>query len=217
LLFPLENGHYFGLWDKHPPPSDKYMYVWAFSLYDVDFEEIKLLDTQNVYDFNTQGTRGIVSRPFNTREITEENIFLACEDRGYEIVKYDLEGNLIQKIRKDNDPVAVSAEVIREREELYESFGEKIWFPKFWPPMGDIFLDEEGRIFVMTFEKGANPHERIYDIFSPNGLFIARKALNILILGDAYPCAKSRLGRLYCFQEKPDGFREFNIYKMSWK
>lgn len=217
LLYPLENGHYFGLWDKHPAPSDKYMYVWAFSLYDTDFEEIKLLDTQNVYDFNTQGTRGIISRPFNTRQITVDNIFLACEDRGYEIVKYDLKGNLIQKIRKEYDPVAVSHEVIREREELYEPFGEKIWFPKFWPPMGDFFLDDEGRIFVMTFERGANPQEYIYDIFNANGLFIARKAINILILGDAYPCAKSRRGHLYCFQEKPDGFQEFNIYKMRWE
>lgn len=83
--------------------------------------------------------------------------------------------------------------------------------------MGDFFLDDEGRIFVMTYERAENSNGYIYDIFNAQGLFIARKAMNISTLGDAYPCAKSRRGRLYCFQEKPDAFREFNIYKMRWE
>lgn len=217
LLYPLENGNFFGLWDKHPAPSDKYMYVWAFSLYDPEFEEIKLLDTQNVYDFNTQGFRGILSRPYNSRQITKEYIFLACEDRGYEILKYDLNGNLIQKIRKEYRAVAISEEIMKERESQYEAFGEKIWFPKYWLPIGDFFLDDRGRIFMKTFERGENAGEYIFDIFNPEGVFISRKAMNILSLGDAYICAKSKNDRLYCFQEKLDGFREFNVYRMIWE
>lgn len=217
LLYPLENGNYFGLWDKHPPPSDKYMYVWAFSLYNPEFKEIKLLDTQKVYDFNTQGFRGIISRPFNTRQFSRENILVACEDRGYEILKYDLEGNLIQKIRKEYQPVAISEDVIKEKKKQFETMGGEVWFPKFWLPMGDFFLDDEGRIFVKTFERGENPGEYIVDIFNPEGVFIGRKAMNILTLGDAHVCAKSRRERLYCFQEKADGFREFNVYRMTWE
>jgi hypothetical protein len=216
LLYPLENGNFFGLWDKFPPPSDEFMYVWAFSLYNPEFDEIKILDTQNVYDFNTQGTRGIISRPFNTRQISKENIYVACEDRGYEILKYDLNGNLIQKIRKEYEPIAVCDQIIQEKKKLFEAFGEKIWFPKFWLPMGNFFLDDDGRIFVKTFEKGENPGEYIFDIFNPHGVFIGRKSMNILTLGDAYVCAKSRRERLYCFQEKPDGFHEFNVYRMNW-
>ena len=206
LLYPLENGNYFGLWDKHPPPSDKYMYVWAFSLYNPEFKEIKLLDTQKVYDFNTQGFRGIISRPFNTRQFSRENILVACEDRGYEILKYDLEGNLIQKIRKEYQPVAISEDVIKEKKKQFETMGGEVWF-----------LDDEGRIFVKTFERGENPGEYIVDIFNPEGVFIGRKAMNILTLGDAHVCAKSRRERLYCFQEKADGFREFNVYRMTWE
>jgi hypothetical protein len=217
LLYPLENGNFFGLWDKHPAPSDKFMYVWAFSLYNPEFGEIRLLDTQKVYDFNTQGFRGIISRPFNSRKISKENIYVACEDRGYEILKYDLEGNLIQKIRKEYEPVAVSDQVIQEKKKLFEAFGEKIWFPKFWLPMGDFFLDDEGRIFVKTFERGKNSGEYIFNIFNPQGVYIGRKAMNILTLGDAYVCAKSRKDRLYCFKEKPDGFHEFNVYRMKWE
>jgi hypothetical protein len=217
LLYPLENGNLFGLWTKHPPPSNKYMYVWAFSLYDPQFEEIKLLDTQNVYDFNTQGTRGIVARPFNTRRFSQDHIYLACEDRGYEILKYDLEGNLVQKIRKEHRPVLVSEETMKERNKRYEPFGEKLWFPKYWLPMGSFFLDDEGRIFVKTFEKAENSDGYIFDIFNPDGVFINRKAMDILTLGDAYVCARARKEKLYCFQEKPDGFREFNRYRMKWE
>jgi len=193
------------------------MYVWAFSLYNPEFDEIRLLDTQKVYDFNTQGTRGIISRPFNTRQISKEYIYVACEDRGYEILKYDLEGNLIQKIRKEYEPIVVSDQVIQEKKKLFEAFGEKIWFPKFWLPMGNFFLDDDGRIFVKTFDKGENPDEYIFDIFNPEGVFIGHKAMNILTQGDAYVCAKSRGKYLYCFQEKPDGFREFNVYLMNWE
>ena len=132
-------------------------------------------------------------------------------------MKFNLEGDLLQKIRKEYQPVEVSDEVIQEKKRQYEEYGMKVWFPKFWLPMCDFFLDDEGRIFVMTFERGENPGEHIFDIFNSEGVFIGRKAMNILTLGDAYVCAKSRKECLYCFQEKPDGFREFNVYRMKWE
>jgi len=217
LLYPLENGNFFGLWDKYPAPSNKYMYVWAFSLYNPEYEEIIILDTQNVYDFNTLGFRGVISRPLFSRQISNDHIFVACEDRGYEIMKYDLKGNLIQKIRKEYLPVTISKEIQEEREKRYEAFGDKTWFPDHWLPMGNFILDDKGRIFVKTFEKGENAGEYIFDIFNPGGVFIGRKALDILTLGDAFVCAKSKNDLLYCFQEKPDGFREFNVYRMIWQ
>jgi len=217
LLYPLSNGNYFGLWNIDPENSSKDMYIWAFSLYTPEFNEIKLLDSQNVYDFNTQGIRGIVSRPFTAKKITYQYVYLACEDRGYEILKYDLEGNLIQKIRKEYQPIEVSNQVIQEKKELFKGYGMNIWFPKFWPPMGDFFLDDDGRIFVMTFEKWKNPKEHIFNIFNPEGIYIGNTKLNILTLGDANICVKSRHNRLYFFQEKPDGYREFQIYRMNWK
>jgi hypothetical protein len=217
LLYPLENGNFFGLWNKPPTSPDKDMYIWAFSLYNPEFEEIKLLDAQKVYDFNTQGFRGIISRPFSARQFSGDNIFVACEDRGYEILKYDLNGNLIQKIRKEYQPVPISEDVIKEKKKQFETMGGEVWFPKFWLPMGNFFLDDDGRLFVKTFEKGENPGEYIFDIFNPDGIFIGRKAMNILTLGDAYVCAKARNERLYCFQEKSDGFREFNVYRIRWE
>ncbi|MCJ7564198.1 MAG: 6-bladed beta-propeller [Candidatus Aminicenantes bacterium] len=217
LIYPLENGNYFGLWNKHPARLPKSMYSWAFSLYDPEFKEIELLDTQDVYNFNTQGTRGVISRPFFKIKIGKGNVYIMSEERGYEILKYNWEGRLVQKIRKEFEPVEVSREVIAERTKRYERMGEKVWFPKYWLPLSDFFLDENGRIFAKTFEKGSNPGEYWYDIFDAGGVFIRRKTLNILNSGDVSACAKMRRNRLYCFQESEGGFNVFKVFRIVWE
>jgi hypothetical protein len=69
----------------------------------------------------------------------------------------------------------------------------------------------------MTFERGENPREFIYDIFNPQGIYIARKSLDIYFEGDRSVYAKSIRNRLYFFQEDKDGFRKFYVYKMRWE
>lgn len=217
IIYPLENGHYFGLRQKYPATAPNSMYLWAFSLYGPDFEEIKLLDTQNVYDFNTQGTRGINSRPFFKWKRGRGFLYIASEERGYEILVADWDGSIVRKIRKEYTPVPVTEETIAEIEKRFEPYGEKPWFPKYWLPMSDFFVDDEGRIYVRTFEQGPNPREYFFDLFNPEGAFISRKAMNILTLGDNEVLAEAGNGRLYCFQEKPDGYREFAVYRMIWE
>jgi len=217
LIYPLENGNYIGLWDKRPATAPNSMYMWAFSLYGPGFEEIKLLDTQNVYDFNTMGMRGVNSRPFFKWKAGNGHLYIASEERGYEILMYDWEGRLVRKIRKEFRPVAVTEETIAERKKQFEPMGEEIWFPKNWLPISDFFLDDEGRIYSRTFEQGPNPGEFLFDLFNSDGVFVSRKAMNILALGDAEVLAKARGGRLYSFQEKPDRYREFLVHKMIWK
>jgi len=87
------------------------------------------------------------------------------------------------------------------------------------PPLNQFFTDEDGRIFVMTYEQGANPGEYLWDIFNPDGVFIGRVALNILWAslygGPHYTFIKK--GHLYCHREKETGFHELVVYKMIWK
>lgn len=47
--------------------------------------------------------------------VSAEHIYIANEERGYEILDYDLEANLRRKIRKDYRPVAATNEVKRDR------------------------------------------------------------------------------------------------------
>lgn len=68
----------------------------------------------------------------------------------------------------------------------------------------------------MTFEEGDRPGEYWCDIFNPEGILINRKALPILSGGEVFAFAKTKNARLYCFQEKEDGYRMLKVYKMNW-
>lgn len=216
-VYPLGNGNYVCLGDRFS--EDRQQLDWVLSVCDPDFNTVKELITQDQdpYNMDANGFRAVNSVPFIKWKIHQGYIYAACEERGYEILKFDLEGKLVLIIRKKFEPVAVPADVIEDRKKLFEQFGDKFFFPKHWLPICDFFLDDAGRIYVMTFKRGDKPGEYIYDIFNPKGVFICRKSLNILFVGDRVICAQAKGGRLYCFQEKPDGFREFHVYRMKWE
>ncbi len=216
-IYPLENGNHICLGDRFS--EDRQKLDWVLSVCDPDLNTIQELISQNQdpYNMDANGFRGVNSVPFIKWRIHQGHIYAACEDRGYNLFKFDLNGMLVQTIRKEYEPVAITADVVRERKKLFEQFGDKFFFPEYWLPICDFFLDDAGRIYAMTFERGDIPGEYIYDIFNPEGIFICRKSLNILSEGDRQVCAQAKGERLYCFQEKQDGFREFKVYKMMWE
>lgn len=216
-VYPLENGNFVSLGDRFSEGRQRL--DWVLSVCDPDFITVKELLNQNQdpYNMDANGYRAVNSVPFIKWKIHRSHIYAACEDKGYEISKFDLNGRLVQIIRKEYEPIAVQADVIEERRKSFERFGGKFFFPKHWLPICDFFLDDAGRIYVMTFRRGDKPGEYLYDIFNPEGVFICRKSMNILFVGDRTTCAQMKGERLYCFQEKPDGFHEFNVYRMNWE
>jgi hypothetical protein len=89
------------------------------------------------------------------------------------------------------------------------------------PPFHYFFLDEEGRLYVKTYEKGDKQGEYIHDIFDSNGIFFTRASMP----GYGMPYnpqvalnrAKAKNHRLYCLREKESGFKELVVYKMNWE
>jgi hypothetical protein len=83
------------------------------------------------------------------------------------------------------------------------------------PPFIGFSADEEGRLFVMTYEKGPKPGEFILDVFDSEGVFVLRKAVRVFqnFLG---MYVRVRNGRFYCVREKESGFKEFKVFKMTW-
>jgi len=211
---PLENGNYLMERFKREHFAPEY-YTKSLYLCDSKFNEIKELDEYKSPFENTK----IV--PFFMWRVSAGYIYIVNEERGYEIWVYDLDGNLIRKIRKKYHSVTATEEIKR----LfigpgYRKSGDSHdkYFPKPLPPLNQFFTDDEGRIYVMTYEVGKEPGEYIYDIFNREGVFIGRKSLNIfwarLYYGPKYTMAKK--GYLYCYKEKESGYRELNVYKMKW-
>jgi hypothetical protein len=110
---------------------------------------------------------------------SEENIYVAAEGRGYEIWVYDLDGNLIRKIRKEYNPVEVSEEYKKYvLENVPEQVKRNLYFPQHWPPLQYMFADDDGHLLAMTYEPGIESRHFVYDIFNKDGAFIGRKSLD---------------------------------------
>jgi hypothetical protein len=212
---PLPNGKYIVFKPKSEISTPEY-YPYSLSLCDSEFKEIKELD---IYKWQRGNPR---LTPFFMWRVSKGHIYIANGERGYEIWVYDFEGNLVRKIKKEYKPVTVSEEI----KKLilgpgYEQPGisHDRYFPKPLPPLNQFFVDDGGRLFVMTYEEGENPEEYIYDIFNPDGVFVGRKSLHMvwagMYLGPKYAMVKK--GYLYCHREKESGYRELMVYKMKWE
>jgi len=103
----------------------------------------------------------------------------------YELYIHDSSGRRIKKIIKEYDPIRITnedkQEMINERLDSMTSgrnpFAE--WspeFPEVFPPIHRIACDDEGRIYVQTYEKDEKGH--IYhDVFDPEGRYIVKFSL----------------------------------------
>ncbi len=102
--------------------------------------------------------------------------------------------------------------------DLYEAAKKKIDFPSSLPPFHYFLMDEKGRLYVMTYERGINPEEYMFDIFNPEGIFVGRKSLKGFSILEMPPLnIKIRNDHFYYIQEKESGFRQVEVYKMKWE
>ena len=212
---PLGNGKYLAFISR-PDLRTARSYVDALTLCDSEYRELKILDR---CESTLDNTRQV---PYFMWRVSGDQIIIANEARGYEFWIYDFDGNLVRKIRKEYRAVRVTEEIkkaILGPEYQRSGISQDKYFSNPLPPLNQFFTDEDGRIFVMTYEQGANPGEYLWDIFNPDGVFIGRVALNILWAslygGPHYTFIKK--GHLYCHREKETGFHELVVYKMIWK
>ena len=216
-VFPLENGKFIVERPRYDEMTSRDGLVpYTVSLCYSNFKKIKELDR---HQWPPNNERLV---PVFMWRVSAGHIYIANEERGYEILDYDLEGNLRRKIRKAYRPVVVTEEIKKDRFDFrYEQSGisHNRYFPNPLPPLSSFFVDDEGRLFVMTYEAGNSPGEYMYDLFNENGVFIGRKSLNMgssqFISKIQY--AKIRKGFLYYYREKENGYKELVVQRVIWK
>ncbi len=154
--------------------------------------------------------------------LSDSQIFVGNSDKGYEIKTYDFHGNGLRKLRKQYQPVKVPEGSKEKLEKLLARMGRTISFPEFMPPFQYLFADDVGRLFIMTYEKGEEPREYIYDMFNPAGVFFSKMRLDnyghLEYFGGEGPLdVRAKADRLYCIREKESGYKELVVYKMRWE
>jgi hypothetical protein len=164
--------------------------------------------------------------------ISKGEIYIGNKENGYEFLIFDFNGGLKRKIRKEYTSVKVSRQIKQKLSDVaLERWGtktsEKIYFPDSMPPFQYFFTDDEGRLYVMTWEKGEGPRDFLFDIFNSDGLFIGRISLSnggnpypnnplIAIGGNPYD-VRVKNNRLYYMRGKESGYQELVVNKMTWE
>ncbi len=131
----------------------------------------------------------------------------------YELKIFDSNGHLIKKIMKEYTPVKVTEEDVEERlrgEELPAAFKENMAVPEYHCPFRWIVTDDEGRIFVMTYERIEDREGYYYDIFDADGRYSVRISLKTRPL-------LIRNHKLYAVEEDEEGYQHVKRYGIVWK
>lgn len=218
-FLPLENSNYLANGVKLDLSTNHRLDL--LYLVDSKFEKLKELDKCDYGPiFRVAPKKEGTPRVF-VSNVSKGMIYTGNENRGYEILVYDLDGNILKKIRKEYNPSDVPEEFKENWRVNSGPYKNKLYFADKMPPFHYFFLDDEGRLYVKTYEKGNKQGEYIHDIFNPDGIFIGRKSMaaygNNIYPGMALNRAKAKNNRFYCIREKENGYKELVVYRMTWE
>jgi hypothetical protein len=158
-----------------------------------------------------------------------KDIFIGDAAAGYEIKVFDFSGKLVRRIRKEFRPVPVPEQYkdllkkVMGRYTRGQELMNKLELPAHLAPFRYLFLDDHGRLYVMSSEREGE-RNYWYDIFTSEGIFIGRFQLDNVqisyVEGQRYSAnptgVVARGDRLYCLRENAGGFKVLAVYKMIW-
>ncbi len=126
-----------------------------------------------------------------------------------------------QLLEPDEGGILIQATHIlyNKKEKIKELFGSKgippginVKFPKYFPPIMNLSVDEEGRIFVGTYEKVKNKKGYYFDVFDAEGRYISKVPLNI----KPKQWFKWKNKKLYVVEKTERGFPLIKSYRVIW-
>ena len=142
--------------------------------------------------------------------INGDQVLCGHAAEGYMLKILDADGRLLKRIEKDYIPVPVTQEhKDAVLEDTPAQLRETLTFPDHFPPFRIMKADDEGRFYVLTYEKSPDEDRTWHDIFDAEGRFITR------VLLKARPLVIKN-NKLYCIEEDEDGYQFIKRYKMNW-
>ena len=215
----LDNGNF--LFRERQNLPEKGIRSFHYSILDESFKKIKDMNPTywiEIPYFNP--SRISFLRNNMSLGISNDKIFVGSNmSEDIEIEVYDFQGELLRKVRKETKRLKIPMEYkegIVERWKKSPVWEEwelkrKHYFPDYFHPFKEFWIDDDERIFVETYEKGEKPGEYILHIFNPQGIFVSSIALR------EARARKFKNNRLYCIYRKESGFEELVAYKKKWE
>jgi hypothetical protein len=147
--------------------------------------------------------------PFLIWKLAKNDTIIYGYNEAYELQIFDPGGKLIKKIVREYDPVEITKEEKQEAEKKY-SPRSKINYPPFHPAYQYFTLDDEGKIYVQTFEKTEDGNGYYHDIFDSEGKCLTKIPLS-------FTPRIFRKNKLYTVEEDEDGYQYVKRYKVTWR
>jgi len=175
--------------------------------------EIKIFgDNQNFLQVLDTSEPANIFNPFlpytDWRLAENGNLYLGY-NKNYEIAIFNSEWQLTKKILKDYDPIEISSE---EKQEALKKFHypKNVKIPRFHPAFSGFVVDDQGLIYVKTWNRAKGANAFYYDVFDPEGRYVAKIPLN-------WSLQICKGGRMYIIEENKEGFQIVKRYKTIWK
>lgn len=140
--------------------------------------------------------------------INGDQVLFGYAGKGYILEIMDKTAKLVKRIENDYTPVKVTQEDIEKRAADYPPEVE-FSSPKYFPPFSRIVADDEGRVYVQTYEKTLDGEKYNFDIFDSQGRYILKvpfKSRPHIIKNNKF----------YSIEENEKGYQFVKRYKMSW-
>lgn len=143
--------------------------------------------------------------------INSNQIVCGYPGEGYFLKIYDFTGKLIKRIEKEYLPIEVTEEMKKEiKLEYPENMRDSLVFPEELPPYIRFSTDDQGRIYVSTYETDVERKGFYHDVFDAEGRFITRFSLKSrpLVIKKNF---------LYTIEEDEEGYQFVKRYRMGWR
>lgn len=155
-------------------------YVYSLLKMDPNFNPIMTIAT---FELIHRGYERPLIRPWFTYKVRKDDSVLwgiHSEKSGYELYITNYEGKNVKKIVKEYDPVKINEEDVKGK----IGGRQRLIYPEYFPPFYRLTCDDEGKIYVQTYEKDKNSRV-VWDVFDPEGRYITKFSLPIgeLIFG----------------------------------
>jgi hypothetical protein len=145
--------------------------------------------------------------PMITYDLTKDDrVVFGLPDR-YEISICDPKGRLIRRITRPYNPVEISAEEQAEYDKRQAPPGYTFEIPQYHSAYNWIFVDDQDRIFIATWEKSENMTS--YDIFTAEGKYLAKALLSIT------PTVLKK-DNFYTIEADEEGYQNIKRYRVTW-
>ena len=182
--------------------------VYELNKYDPDFNHIASFGSSPLPNVDLRNPFFSVLR-FDI--IQGDRLVSGYAEEGYVLKIRDTSGNLMRKIEKEYTPLEPTQQDIEERTaDTPPEMKRKLSIPKYKPPFRWMLADDEGRIYVYTYERTPDREKYYYDIFDAEGKYIFKIPLK------SRPHVILR-NKIYTIAQDEDGYEFVKRFGIVWK